>query len=226
MAATACAAPEAQEGSTATAPVIPVTWTPTPTLDPAPLATEPSPSAPAPSSAVQAPPTAVSPWGAIAAGPATAPETGAQASPTRMVIPSIGIDMPVSPQGVDGIGFMALPDQPSEAGWYEYGPAPGDAGGASVIAAHVDSKEFGIGPMVALRKLAPGELISVLDDSGAEHRYRVEAVRSVPLAELDLAELFDREGPPRLHVVTCGGDYIPERGGYQSNVIAYATLES
>ncbi|WP_143571056.1 class F sortase, partial [Tessaracoccus sp. ZS01] len=143
-------------------------------------------------------------------------------SPTRMMIPSLKIDMPVSPQGVDDIGLMALPPDPAEAGWYRFGPAPGDTQGATVIAAHVDSKELGIGPLADLRRLAPGEVIVVLDATGVEHAYRVESVDSVPRAELDLAQLFARTGTHHLNLVTCGGPYLRDRGGYQNNVIARA----
>ncbi|MCG6568644.1 class F sortase [Tessaracoccus sp. ZS01] len=139
-----------------------------------------------------------------------------------MMIPSLKIDMPVSPQGVDDIGLMALPPDPAEAGWYRFGPAPGDTQGATVIAAHVDSKELGIGPLADLRRLAPGEVIVVLDATGVEHAYRVESVDSVPRAELDLAQLFARTGTHHLNLVTCGGPYLRDRGGYQNNVIARA----
>ena len=29
-------------------------------------------------------------------------------------------------------------------------------------------------------------------------------------------------GAPRLHLVTCGGPYLPDRGGYQDNVVVSA----
>jgi hypothetical protein len=39
---------------------------------------------------------------------------------------------------------------------------------------------------------------------------------------VDLPAVFSRSGPPRLHVVTCGGAYLPEDGGYQDNVVLVA----
>jgi hypothetical protein len=51
--------------------------------------------------------------------------------------------------------------------------------------------------------------------------YRVVAVRSVEKSGLP-ASLFRRTGPPRLVVITCGGAFIPEAGGYQENLYAVA----
>jgi hypothetical protein len=36
------------------------------------------------------------------------------------------------------------------------------------------------------------------------------------------AALFGRQGPPRLTVITCGGAFDAERGGYQQNYVVVA----
>jgi len=36
------------------------------------------------------------------------------------------------------------------------------------------------------------------------------------------AELFDRQGPARLTLITCGGAFDPDRGGYQQNYVVVA----
>jgi hypothetical protein len=36
---------------------------------------------------------------------------------------------------------------------------------------------------------------------------------------LPLASLFQRAGPPRLVLVTCGGEFIPELRSYRDNVV-------
>jgi hypothetical protein len=35
-------------------------------------------------------------------------------------------------------------------------------------------------------------------------------------------ELFSRQGPERLRVITCGGEYDPDAGGYQQNLVVTA----
>ena len=34
--------------------------------------------------------------------------------------------------------------------------------------------------------------------------------------------LFARTGPGRLQIVTCGGSYLPDKGGYQENIVVTA----
>ena len=35
-------------------------------------------------------------------------------------------------------------------------------------------------------------------------------------------ELFARTGPERLWIITCGGEYLPDEGGYQQNLVVTA----
>lgn len=169
--------------------------------------------------------------------PSTPPETRAPAprveaaeggaapdrprQPTRLSVPALGLELPVQARGVDDRGGMALPETPFAAAWYRFGPAPLDAQGATVIAGHVDTAEEGIGPLAGLSALRPGQ--SVIVEVGRERvRYEVEEVRQVDKAVVDLDALFARGGPPRLHLVTCGGEFSPESGGYQANIVVVA----
>ena len=61
--------------------------------------------------------------------------------------------MPVDPVGVQDDGDMQIPEDANRAGWYRFGPAPADAQGATVLAAHVDSRLTGVGQFSRLRKL-------------------------------------------------------------------------
>ena len=56
------------------------------------------------------------------------------------------------------------------------------------------------------------------------YRYEVAALRSIAKAGLPDA-LFRRGGPHQLVVITCGGAYIPEAGGYQENLFVVAVPE-
>lgn len=144
------------------------------------------------------------------------------AVPVRLRIAGIRLDLPVVPEAVAQDGQMALPTTPFEAGWYRYGPAPGDPLGASVIAAHIDTRADGVGPMAGLGSVRPDESVVVTSSDGTEHRYRVESVRSVAKTSLDLRALFRRTGAPRLHLVTCGGEYDRVARHYDDNVVVVA----
>ncbi|WEV77140.1 class F sortase [Janibacter cremeus] len=165
----------------------------------------------------QAPDVAVTP-GTRSAAPSTAVE--AAPTPTRVTLPSLDASLPVRPVGVDRQDAMKIPEDPDTAGWYRFGPAPTAASGASVIAAHTDT-EGEIGPLSRLAELERGEHIRVA--VGDEVLvYAVTRVDNHAKKALDLNALFDRSGPPRLHLVSCGGEWDPSTSSYEDNVIAVA----
>jgi hypothetical protein len=56
---------------------------------------------------------------------------------------------------------------------------------------------------------------------GTVHRFQVTAVELTPKSTVPLAQVFQRDGAPRLTLVTCGGAY--DRGtGYSANVVVTA----
>ena len=140
--------------------------------------------------------------------------------PTAVAISVLDLDLPIRARGVDKAGAMALPETVNELSWYQFGSAPSDSG-ATVIAGHVDTKTEGIGPLSRLERLKEGDRIT-LTVGQKEIAYRVDEVRQVSKSLLDLDALFTRTGPPRLHLVTCGGTYDPDRGGYQANLVVVA----
>ena len=130
--------------------------------------------------------------------------------------------MPVVPTTVDDAGLMALPERPTSIGWYSYGPRPG-AKGSAVLGGHIDSRRYGIGPLAKLQRLSRGDEIIVRSGSTGSLTFTVESVRVIKKQALPLDEIFDRDGSPRLRIVSCGGPYVPARGGYQDNVVITAT---
>ena len=130
--------------------------------------------------------------------------------------------MPVVAVGVLADGGMQLPDRQTVAGWYRWGAAPGDASGSTLIAAHVDTLKYGIGPFAQLRSLDPGTRIVVTTADGRPHDYTVERVEYVARQRLPLARLFGRGGPARLTLVTCGGSYDAATHRYSDNVLVDA----
>lgn len=179
-----------------------------------------------PTSPPTAHPTSVRPAGRP--GPAVAAHDAAPAMPrpttppSLLVIERIHLRMPVAAFGVTADGQMDLPTTPLVAAWYRYGPAPGDPAGASVIAGHVDTLTGGVGQMSRLASLHDGDIISVTSGSSVR-RYSVTSVAWAHKSTLDLATLFDRQGPPQLHLVTCGGHYDRALRHYEDNVIVVAS---
>src|ERR1700683_2992897 len=78
-------------------------------------------------------------------------------TPTRLVIPAIGVDTSVVALGRNADGGAQVPSGTTYASWYDLGPRPGQLGPA-VILGHVDSYS-GPGGFFRLRGLLPGDEI-------------------------------------------------------------------
>lgn len=178
------------------------TPTPTPTA---------STRAPAPTAAVEVP---------IQSGALPAPT--APVAPVRLRIDALGIDMPVTDVGVEASGQMQLPEDPAIAGWYRYGPDAASTAGNVVLAAHVDSPRYPIGPLARLRDVSVGTPLVVDAADGTARTYVVESLTYYEKAALPTAELFAREGAPALVLITCGGPFDSSTGHYRDNVVAIA----
>jgi len=184
----------------------------------APSAVEP----PVPAASVAPPAPAPTPAVDVATVDASlANQPVAGAAPTRVTIPTLDIDMAVESTGLDSAGSMALAPNPATASWYRYGPPPGTEG-ATVIAAHVDSLRYGLGPFARLADAPVGTEITVLAADGVEHRYTLESVQSTGKPEVPWDSIFDRTGAPRLTLVTCGGEFNYTTKHYLSNIIVTA----
>lgn len=143
-------------------------------------------------------------------------------APVRLDYEGIGAEMAVAPTGVAEDGQMEIPEDASVAGWYRFGPAPADGEGSTVIAAHAGSERTPEGPLYALRTARTGDTVRVEDASGQHHAYRVTAVEQSGKDGLDFTPYFTRSGPEQLVLVTCGGQWMPERQSYADNIIVVA----
>jgi LPXTG-site transpeptidase (sortase) family protein len=126
------------------------------------------------------------------------------------------------PVGFDDRGQMRVPEDVRKVGWYRFGPGPGAADGSAVLAGHVDDRVQGPGAYVRLGELAEGDVVAVDLADGTTLRYGVRTVEEIGKDELPVERLFDRSGPPRLTLVTCGGAFDPVAREYQNNVVVTA----
>lgn len=148
-------------------------------------------------------------------------DTTATPTPSRLRIPAIGVDAAVGPVGVEPDGQMTVPTDVDEIGWYRHGPVPGTTGSA-VLAGHVDSRTQGRGAFFSLDRLAPGDEVEVTDVDGATTTWVVTGRQTIDKDVLPVEEVFRRDGPARLVLVTCGGAFDGSARSYRSNVIATA----
>ena len=171
-----------------------------------------------------APPSLAAPPAASApeptASPAASPPAIPRTIPQRLVIPALGVNAAVVPEGTDSTGALKVPPLTAGnlAGWWDGGPAPGQDGPA-VIAGHVDSAQAG--PLVFwnLRLLKRGDVVTV-EPAGVT--FRVTAVTQVAKTSFPTLMVYGPTAGPELRLVTCGGTFDPATGRYLSNLIVYA----
>jgi sortase (surface protein transpeptidase) len=94
------------------------------------------------------------------------------------------------------------------------------------MSGHVDYWNVGPAVFANLRRLEKGAEIDVTDASGGRHSYVVEWVRAYPVADLAPDHLQEIVGPtesPSLTLITCGGEFDRERGGYLQRLVVRAS---
>jgi hypothetical protein len=140
-------------------------------------------------------------------------------APIGLRIPEIGIDAAVVAVGYQG-NEMEVPATAADVGWFEYGPSPGQPG-SSVLAAHVAWRgEAGV--FFDLVDLPFGSTIEVQFDDGSRRVFQAVALTSYDKESLPVDEVFRRDGPPVLTLITCGGAFNPSLRTYEDNVVVIA----
>lgn len=139
-----------------------------------------------------------------------------------MVVPAIGVDTRVVPVGLDDNDALEIPYDIRIVGWYELGVPPGADRGSAVLVAHRDGREQGQGVFYDLGRLNVDDRIRVRNDADEVLEYVVVARESIRKKGLPYEEIFAVDGPPRLTLISCGGYYDPDNGGYQDNIVVTA----
>ena len=117
---------------------------------------------------------------------------------------------------------LVVPEEPGKVGWWDGSSYVGDDYGSTVIAGHVDTLDQGLGFFFRLWHIEVGERL-VLSAGNVRQAYTITTLRQVPRTDLvDDEEVFDIDGPPRLVLITCAGEFRPERGGYSRNLVVVA----
>jgi hypothetical protein len=144
------------------------------------------------------------------------------AVPRRVDIPAIGVGTKVVPVGLEVDGAIEIPDDIRLVGWYELGVPPGADRGSAVLVAHRDGREQGRGVFYDLGLLEVDDEVVVRTDEGQDLVFAVVSRESIRKQRLPYEELFAVDGPPRLTLISCGGEYDSDAGGYQDNVVVTA----
>ncbi|WP_326837607.1 class F sortase [Amycolatopsis rhabdoformis] len=176
----------------------------------------------------------------LASGPASVPvpaagaasgqpqdrSQGQQADPGKtpgtVLLPGGGTAKLVEePVGDDGA--LVIPQSLAEAAWW--GSGLGADHGVTLFSGHVNWKGH-TGPFDQLWQVKQGQTVTVTDTAGGRWSYRVDEVRTIHKSGLagESARLFSPDGPHKLVLVTCGGDYVGGTEGYDDNRVVTASL--
>src|SRR3954452_4078792 len=118
-------------------------------------------------------------------GGASAVQPLPYALPDRVRIPTIRVDAPVLPVGLDSDGWVAAPppEDPNLAGWFTGGVSPGEKGTA-VVVGHVDNKQGPAG-FYDLGALKKGNRVEVARKDGRTAVFEIYGI-----------EVFDKKNCP------------------------------
>lgn len=156
--------------------------------------------------------------------PAPAPVSLARSIPTLVRIPKIDVQADLMQLGLNRDGTVEVPPlaRPQEAGWYRFGPTPGEVGPA-VLLGHVDGHGQE-GAFYNLKKLAPGDEIDVERTDGTTARFLVDHLDEVSKHHFPTQAVYGNTDTPQLRLITCGGSFDRAAGSYVDNIIVYANL--
>ncbi|MFD5093656.1 class F sortase [Amycolatopsis thailandensis] len=120
-------------------------------------------------------------------------------------------------------GTLPIPEGLDEATWW--GAKLGAEQGASLLSGHVNWKGEK-GPFDELWRLKTGQEVDLVDTDGGKWVYKISEIVTVHKTKLaeQSEKLFGPDGPHRLVLVTCGGEYVGGTDGYEDNRIVTASL--
>ncbi|MDE2037683.1 MAG: class F sortase [Patescibacteria group bacterium] len=154
------------------------------------------------------------------------PAATLEAYPSRLIIPSLGIDAPFEDVGTTASGSIGTPDDFTSVAWYDHSAIPGKEGTA-IIDGHVDN---GLGLAGVFKKLSGarrGDAIEVVTRSGAKLSFTVTDVASYGYGGLPSYVLSGPAGAvgSYIELITCGGAWVPDKRTYDQRLVVTARLD-
>jgi hypothetical protein len=144
-----------------------------------------------------------------------------RSTPTRILIPSIGVDSPLMKLGLLKDGSLEVPPKGFPAGWYTGSPTPGELG-PSIIAGHIDWK--GPGVFYHLSRMVIGDKIMVDRGDGTTASFIVTNIASYAKNKFPTELVYGNLNYAGLRLITCGGNFDIRLHQYVNDLVVFATL--
>lgn len=142
--------------------------------------------------------------------------------PRLLTIDKLGVKARVMPLGVTGTNKLKAPNNIYDVGWYNASSQPGQPG-AMLMDGHVSSWESD-GVFKNIKKLIPGDELTVERGDGQVFRYRVVKSQAYDEAQTDMRAALQpvTEGKNGLNLITCYGRIKPGTSEFEQRLIVFA----
>lgn len=157
------------------------------------------------------------------------PKAAAQAAiitdwPVRVEIPKINVNASLDYVGLTPQGALDAPKVPEDAGWYDKGPRPGEAGTA-IIDGHFGWKNNIPAAFDNLNLLQKGDMITVIDDEGNSTNFVVSNVETYAENQAANAIFTTAGAGAHLNLITCKGTWNAAQESYSNRLVVFANKE-
>ncbi len=151
-------------------------------------------------------------------------QTG-KAFPSRINIPSIGVDAVIESVGLTSGGAVDTPKGADNAAWFNLSPEPGE-NGSSVIDGHFGYKNNRPAVFDSLHKLQKGNKIYIEDSNGVVTTFIVRKLESYDKDETVSSIFKSTDGGSHLNLITCTGDWNPVAHSHSERLVVFTDLMS
>jgi LPXTG-site transpeptidase (sortase) family protein len=149
----------------------------------------------------------------------------ASATPTKIIIPKLGIETKVLPVGKTKEGALDVPNSLKNVGWYIGGVRPGERGNAVIDGHEVD--ELGFGAVFKnLYLLEPGDSIFVENENGDRLEFQVNQSLVYDFKNAPLEKIFGNASTSNLNLITCNGEFLRELKTKDKRLVVYTNLKN
>ncbi|MFI0505384.1 class F sortase [Streptomyces albogriseolus] len=147
-----------------------------------------------------------------------------RSAPTRLVIPSIGVNAPFIALDLDSEGRLEPPpaNDTNLVGWYAKGVSPGELGTA-IIAGHVDTKTSAA-VFARLSELEKGDRFQVRRADGTRATFVVDEAESFEKDDFPNERVYADTPDAQVRLITCAGAYDRAAKDYTENLVVFAHL--
>lgn len=143
--------------------------------------------------------------------------------PLRIKIPKLKVDAAIDSIGLTPEGYMQAPPNLQTAGWYKFGPYPGNKGSA-VIAGHYSlSKDIPV--FNKLYTLTKGDIVQVTDENGVISTFVVDELKTYDKNAAAPEVFSSSDGKAHLNLITCSGTWQKSQQSYSERLVVFADIK-